>query len=568
MGAPAYQVNRPTALGSRQQGCPRGALQGLASCFEATYFMPEMNVAVAQTGLAAPKTSGALTWRYGLFFLFMAFLWFEAVHHLQSEWSFNPQYSYGWSVPFLMVYLLWRRWPHRPVGAGPRGRVLPMGIILACAFLVLPIRFLAEANPDWRLLSWSISAIAVCVSLAFAYLAGGRAWLSYFAFPILFFLVAVPWPTQFEQMVIQNLMRAVSSINVTLINAVGIPAVQHGNVIEVRTGLIGIEEACSGVRSLQATFMVGLFLGELFAFRFRFRVLLVALGAILAFVCNLFRTAFLVWVGARHGIHAVEGWHDPAGFSILLVCLFALWVLALGIQRYAGQAVVERTPALEKTAVWLPFSRPLLIALAAWLLVIEIGIQSWYGSHLTLTAASRWAIQWPADESGYQKVPIPAAAEALLRYDEGGGANWGQGDDHHWIMFFFRWLPGRTAALFVKIHRPDICLPASGLTMQRDSGIRLLEVNGVHLPIRSYRFDARGTPLHVFYCYWDARSSYESEAAANEEDWTTRGRVRAALRGRREIGAQMLELVVSGYEKDDEADEALQRQLRKIVRPG
>jgi hypothetical protein len=136
------------------------------------------------------------------------------------------------------------------------------------------------------------------------------------------------------------------------------------------------------------------------------------------------------------------------------------------------------------------------------------------------------------------------------------------------MMYFFRWFPGRSAALFVKIHRPDICLPASGMTLERDNGLQLLAINGVNLPVRSYRFDNRGAPLHVFYCYWDARSTYENVAAAEQEDWTARGRLRAALRGRRELGAQMLELVVWGYDDDGEANRAMQRQLAQIVRLG
>jgi hypothetical protein len=104
--------------------------------------------------------------------------------------------------------------------------------------------------------------------------------------------------------------------------------------------------------------------------------------------------------------------------------------------------------------------------------------------------------------------------------------------------------------------------------MVRDNGIHLLKVNGVNLPIRSYRFDDHGVPLHVFYCDWDARSSYENEKAANEEDWTARGRVRAAMRGQREIGAQMLKVVVWGYGDDVEAGVALERQLEQIVGAG
>jgi hypothetical protein len=136
------------------------------------------------------------------------------------------------------------------------------------------------------------------------------------------------------------------------------------------------------------------------------------------------------------------------------------------------------------------------------------------------------------------------------------------------MMYFFRWFPGRTAALFVKNHRPDICLPASGVVLRRESGIRLLQINGANLPIRAYRFDDNGTPLHVFYCYWDGRSSYENATAAEPEDWTAGGRLRAAIRGRREIGTQMLELAVWGYQDDGAADRALQREFERVIRLG
>ena len=104
--------------------------------------------------------------------------------------------------------------------------------------------------------------------------------------------------------------------------------------------------------------------------------------------------------------------------------------------------------------------------------------------------------------------------------------------------------------------------------MRNDKGIELITVNNIRLPIHAYRFDAQGEPLHVFYCYWDGRSSYENTAAAEEEDWTARGRLRAAWKGRRDVGTQMLELAVYGYEDDAEANAALMRQLEKIITPG
>ncbi|MEP6603403.1 MAG: hypothetical protein ABJB69_05605 [Spartobacteria bacterium] len=102
------------------------------------------------------------------------------------------------------------------------------------------------------------------------------------------------------------------------------------------------------------------------------------------------------------------------------------------------------------------------------------------------------------------------------------------------------------------------------MTIVNDDGIRLLTINGVNLPVRSYRFDDHGAPLHVFYCYWNARSCYENAAAAAEEDWSARGRVRAAMRGRRELGAQMLEIVVWGMKMTRPRVKPCSNSSRKI----
>ena len=524
--------------------------------------MPEMKTAVVPSDVVASAIHKATLGPFVMVFLFFTLIWAEIIAQLKGEWSLNPQYGYGWIVPFLALYLIWKRWQVRPSPSPPASRVLPIALMVAGAVLFLPIRFVAEANPDWRLLSWGLALIAVALSLCFIFLVGGRPWLRHFAFPFVFFLVAVPWPAHLEQFVIQNLMRAVTVINVVALNIGGVTALQHGNVIEVGSGFIGIEEACSGVRSLQATLMISLFLGDFYSFMIGRRILLVFAGAILAFFCNLVRTAILVWIGAKRGASAIAEWHDPAGLTILLVCLFGLWLLSLAMLR-GSSAITEKEYTGSKPAP-LRLSGPWLAALATWILFAEGVTQLWYFT--STDVGRRWVVQWPTSENAYKSAPVPPEAESMLGYNEGGGAAWEGSDGRQWIMYFFRWFPGRTAARFVKVHRPDICLPATGRTMERDDGIALLNVNGVNLPIRSYRFDDRGVPLHVFYCYWDARSSYDSVAAATQEDWTARGRVRAALKGRREIGAQMLELVVWGYEEDADANEALRRQLARVVR--
>jgi exosortase len=522
------------------------------------------STAVAPAREARARGAGMVFgWPLALAGIAFLLLWLEIIRQLQSEWSLNPQYGYGWTVPFLAAWLFYQRWIRRPAPAPPRQPRLTISLALVAAVVFLPARLIAVANPDWRLISWTMSVVAVVITLCALHRAGGAAWDRHFAFPVLFFVVAVPWPVQLEQLVVQSLMRADTAITIQILNLIGTLAVQHGNVIELSTGQVGIDDACTGVRSLQATFMIALFLGEFYRMRLWRRVLLVVAGAAIAFICNIGRTFLLCEVAANSGIAAIHRWHDPAGFTILVICLFALWGMSMWLKPAVAGNFVRRERILAAStfrgAWWSS-------ALVIWILLTEIAVAAWYAPAATQKASSApWSVTWPTSEPDYRREPIPAAVETLLRYNEGDAATWRSADDRRWMMYSFRWLPGRTAALFVKNHRPDICLPASGLTMKQQSGVHLVAVNGVNLPIRSYRFDDNGRPLHIFYCYWDGRSSYVNDAAAASEDWTAHGRLHAAWQGKRELGARMLELAVWGHENDAEAQAALERELAKIV---
>ena len=490
-----------------------------------------------------------------------ALVWLELVSRLRLEWSINPQYGYGWAVPFLAAYIFWRRWQEAPAPSAPRTALAWSAALIACALVLLPVRLIQEANPDWRLLSWTMAICAVVISGAGVYLAGGKSWLRHFAFPILFFLVAVPWPTSVEQLLIQGLMRVDARVNVEILTAIGIPAVQLGNVIEVSNGFVGIDEACAGIRSLQATFMVSLFLGEFYEFPILRRVILVISGALLAFFCNLVRTFLLVYLGAEHGFHAIKEWHDPAGYTILTVCLIGLW----GLCWFLGRK--DELPP-KKITFASPFRIPrLVLAILLVLTVIaEAGTQLWYRAHeARMAKVTPWNIAWPTHAANWKEVPIDEAAQGLLRYNEGGGGDW-SAEGHNWSMYFFKWLPGRTAGLFIRNHRPDICLPASGMVQRGGVQSKLLTVNGVPLPMRSYIFENAGRRLHVFYCYWDGTPP--EAGMLDQENWSAMGRLDAVKRGKRDIGTQMLELVAWGYDDDAQAEAAALEQLRQIIKPG
>ena len=244
-----------------------------------------------------------------------------------------------------------------------------------------------------------------------------------------------------------------------------------------------------------------------------------------------------------------------------MACLFGLW----GMSMLMGGGRKSAKPRGTTPLNLFPIPRAVVIGLLVLTITAEGATQLWYGIHEARAArADSWEIAWPTNASNWKEVPVAENAQELLRYNEGGGGSWAGEDGRQWVMYFFKWLPGRTAGLFIRNHRPDICLPASGMKLQRGPHNKLFEVNGVNLPIRTYTFESGSTLLHVYYCYWDGTPP--EMAPQDQEDWTASGRMDAVRRGKRDLGTQMLEIVASGYENEADAERAVREQLSKVIK--
>jgi exosortase len=488
--------------------------------------------------------------------------WGSLVRRLSVDWSVNPQYGYGWSVPVLAVWLFWRRWLERPEPQAPRAR-WSLGLLLACLLLaLLPARLIEEANPEWRLMLWTHALSLAAVTLGLVYFHGGNSWTKHFAFPICFLLVSVPWPSAIEHELIQGLTQVVAAGTVRSLGVLGIVGVQHGNLIEVGNGVVGMDEACSGVRSLQTSVMISLFLGELYRFGWGRRWLMLSLGVLLAVVANFGRTLFLVWNAARHGLESVERWHDSAGLIILGAVFAGQWLLARWL-RPSGTSAEAVSACRPGVALSLPAWT--LAGLTMWLAATELGTEVWYRVHeRKLKLSTEWFLQWPTDRGGFREIKITDKARAILRCDEGRGGAWKDEARNFWLVFFLEWKAGRNSAQLAKGHTPDICMPATGQRLVRELDVRTFTVRGVTLPFRRYEFTSDGRPLYVFHCIWERATGDESGSL--REDWSAGSRLESVRAGRRHLGQQVLQIAVSGPKSTEAADAALACELERILR--
>jgi exosortase len=529
--------------------------------------------------------SNAINW---LGLAAIGWLWFVLISELRVEWSVNPQYAYGWAVPFLCACLIWENAAKRRLNAGhlaaEKGRgSSPFLFVLLClsALLYAPTRLVLEANPGWRLFNWPLAVEVVVMTLGLVRLAFAETTASNlparfrycdFIFPLGFFLVAVPWPTWLEHNLIQGLTRLDADGAVELLGWLGIPAMAHGNVIEVATGPVGIDEACSGIRSFQAALMIALFLGEFYHLSVLRRAGLIFAGFALSLLFNLARMTLLVWIAATKGIAAVAAWHDPAGVTILLGCFFGLWGLGLLFRnsrpqmlkpKVAAETTAERTiPPLPR----LPSLQNIVLAMLVWIVVTETGVESWYRWHeAKLPRASKWTVSWPTNSPAFKRGALPAKTLEILRYDEGQSASWSD-SGQIWSAVFLRWNPGRTALHLAENHTPAVCLTAAGRTLKVISELQWFDLGGtglsLRLPFAVYEVMDGAKPYYVFYCLWDDRTTV---AGFKTMGLKFENRMASVLAGRRNPGQRSLEIALIGPANAESAQAALLAALPKII---
>jgi hypothetical protein len=291
----------------------------------------------------------------------------------------------------------------------------------------------------------------------------------------------------------------------------------------------------------------------------------------------------------------VGRWHDVVGYSIVAIVFVATIGFAYLLGRKKAPVVagvlLAESKSLQPTR--LPLQLPLSYIAAAfcWLLLVEIGTASWYRFHeRNLISGVRWSVRWPEQAANFHKLKIDEEIRAVLRFDEGKGAAWTavspanrpESNTISCLLYVFRWNPGKNSALLANLHRPDVCLPASGWTKTADDGVRGYPVSGsFELPFRHFEFQRAfegSAPqiAHAFYCLSEDRASSGSMSHADtnsrgmfgsRSEWTRTERLRTVLEGRRHLGQQVIEAILITGEpfSAPEAETYLRNLIRNVV---
>ena len=393
---------------------------------------------------------------------------------------------------------------------------------------------------------------------------GGWPWIRHFSYALLFPLVAVPWPSKLEQPLVQNLMRSVAIICSEVLTATGSPAIAHGNIVETAQGPVGIEDACSGIQSFQASIMMSLFLGEVLALRRGPRFLLFGGAIAWAFFCNVGRTLYLSMLGASKGIQAVGEAHDVAGYGVMAISYAGIIAGALWLAR----GIRPPDPMSLKGASN-PIPSAWLFAGAAVLGLAEIATDQWY---LKSASASHvetvWRVKLPGNLKGAESIEYTGAERTALRFNSGEQYSWMSPEGHRWKLNFSRWEPGNLAVDNARNHNPLICLPAAGLKLEHERPTRPFQIGGRSIPFQVATLSWKEKPLHTFFCFWsDAGGAGLPKEPWNTDTWSSKTRLQNVWARRRTGGLQLLSANVVGAADFEAAAKEFQSLLDQIAVP-
>ena len=242
--------------------------------------------------------------------ILLVVLYGSIVVGLANDWWNEPNASHGLLVPPLAAYIAWKR-KHLTVAAPVKPDVRGLPWIVAACLVLLIGKLGAE---------FFLSRISIIILLAgFTYTFWGWDRLRTLAFPLILLSTMVPLPVIVFNQLAAPLQLFASEVSTRIAQAFGVSIYTEGNVIQLASTTLGVEEACSGLRSLAALIVMALLLGFIVCRRPIARVLLVAAAFPIAIAVNVVRVAGTAILADQNPELAMGFYHLFSGWLIFLL---------------------------------------------------------------------------------------------------------------------------------------------------------------------------------------------------------------------------------------------------------
>lgn len=494
-----------------------------------------------------------------LFFaLLLTFLAFGGgLLDLVHRWYKQEEYSHGFFLPLISLWLLWSRRQALRESVGAPSAWGLVALALSAALLVL-----GEVTAIYLLIQ--LGFLLALVGLVLCY--GGVSLLRVAWLPIAFLLFAIPLPYFMDSQISWRLQLLSSSLGVAVLRALGYAVYLEGNVIDLGVYKLQVVEACSGLRYLYPLLSIGFLMAYMYPAALRWRVLVFLSTIPITVLTNSLRIAMVGVLVERWGSGMADGFlHYFEGWVIFLICQLVLMLEIWLIERYTHRrplldvqklptvaAVVPARPVGAGVGKWLPAG--VLLLVGASVLVYELGGRAEEQPlRQSLKTFPLELGDWRAQQESSLSIDVEQALGfsdyVLADYVDPEGAQ---------VNFYVAYYASQRKG--VSPHSPQVCIPGGGWVISGIEQVKFPLTDGKPMEAVRVLIDKSGQRQLVYY-WFEQRGRRISN-----EYWMKWYLLQDALTRNRTDGALVRVVTALGPSEDvQRADERLQRLVRLAV---
>ena len=420
-----------------------------------------------------------------------------ALSELIQRWNQQAEYSYGYLIPVVTLYLLWTR---RDALRETRGRPSWLGVVVTLLAGAMNIIGHLSAIYIFSQIGFVIAVMGILLA------AGGYALLRVAFIPIAYLLFAIPLPAIIDAALTLRLQLISSQLGVFFINLFGIPVYLDGNIIDLGNYKIQVVEACSGLRYVFPLLSLSFLAAYLFHAPIWQRVLVFLSAIPIAIGMNGFRLGLLGVLIDRWGPQMAEGaLHFFEGWAVFLGCAILLAAEIYALSLIYGRTFAEVFYLPEIAAKRSSHSSGKLVgrwALSVSLLLLCIGGMtaiSVSGRQEQVRDRTRF-VEFPSRVGDWQGHPslLDLGTEKVLGLDD-------------YILSDYRQSNGAIVNLYVAYyasqrngeapHSPSDCIPGGGWKIINQQEIHYPTKLGDEQPINRAVIEKGGIKQLVYYWF-------------------------------------------------------------------
>ncbi len=251
------------------------------------------------------------------------------------DWWSTPEYSHGYFIPCITIYLIWLRRSELSLASTFKDSLSGL-LVMVFGLAVFLLGNLAAI----RTLEQYAFLIEIAGIFAAAFgLRGLRvAWV-----PLFFLIFMVPFPNFIINNLSSKLQLISSWLGVEFIRSCNIMVYLEGNVIDLGIYKLQVVDACSGLRYLFPLSSLAFLCAYLFKGPFWQKLLIFLSSAPLTIFMNSFRIGVIGVLVDNWGTEMAEGFlHDFEGWVVFLLCMMLLFIEMWIFSRISGRNLAMR----------------------------------------------------------------------------------------------------------------------------------------------------------------------------------------------------------------------------------